>query len=569
MPENNSENENSAEEIISPEEISAAKEVLQSMVKTSKAFKMYLPNNPLHQKFFQDLKSNAASFLNDYGELKIDVGQFDLHYEGYTVYENQDIKDSLAFKFYSDGITSLIFREGIEDNEFKDFLNIIGAEFQDDIDDDIVTRLWTSNLPHISYTLADEFLESDSDNIGARATTEEAHEKGVRSAYTTEVEPSKPVSQPMIVPQNVLTLTEKEIESLKTSKELEEERKPVEEVTYILCSILSAEKDTALFSEFSQIMATLTRDIIFLGEINYAIGLIKFLNKLSSNESFPAKHKEILTKDMGAVINDEISEHLQVAINNDKITPEDLKAMILITGKGAIPPICKLLGALEKKEFRKVTMDSLIEIGKESMEAFLPSLKDKRWFLVRNIIIILKKIGDASAIEHIGRLATHSSQKVKSEVLLYLKDISHEKAWEYIFKFLGDDNISIRIRALKILSNTNCTEALEPMISSIKSENFEDMDISERMALFEAVGGIGSDDVVPLFKEILAKKYWFNKTKERDSVVCAVSGLKKVNSASALMALEEASGTKKGEVKTIITKAMQAMQPGKTPASPN
>ena len=568
MPENNSENENSAEEIISPEEISAAKEVLQSMVKTSKAFKMYLPNNPLHQKFFQDLKTNAATFLGDHGELRIDVGQFDLHYEGYAVYENQDIKDSLAFKFYSDGITSLIFREGIEDSELKDFLNIIGTELQDEIDDDIVTRFWTSDLPHISYTLADEFLESDADNIGTRATTEEAQGKGVRSAYTTEVEPSEPIPKPIIVPQNVLSLSEKEIDSLKASRELEEKRKPVEEVTYILYSILSVEKDTALFSEFSKIMATLTRDIIFLGEINYAIGLIKFLNKLSMNESFPAKHKEILTSDMSSVINDEISQNLQVAINDDKITPEGLKAMILITGKGAIAPICKLLGAVDKKEFRKVIMDSLIEIGKDSMEAFLPFLKDNRWFLVRNIIIILKKIGNVSCIEHIGRLVTHSSAKVKNEVLMYLKDISHEKAGEYIFRFLGDDDIAIRIRSLKALAETNCTEALEPMISSIKSEHFEDMDISERMALFEAIGGIGSDEVVPIFKEILTKKYWFNKTKERDSVVCAVSGLKKVNTASALMALEEASGAKKGEIKTIITKAMQAIKPG-TPASQN
>ena len=89
------------------------------------------------------------------------------------------------------------------------------------------------------------------------------------------------------------------------------------------------------------------------------------------------------------------------------------------------------------------------------------------------------------------------------------------------------------------------------------------------MALFEAIGGIGSDDVVPLFKEILAKKYWFNKTKERDSVVCAVSGLKKVNTASALMALKEGSNTKKGEVKTIITNAMQTIKPGKEATSPN
>lgn len=569
MSDNGSKKGNSGAETISQEEIAAAREVIQSIVKTSKAFKMYLPNNPLHQKFFQDLTGSISGFLNEYGELRLHVGQFDLHYEGSAVYENQDIKDSLAFKLYSDGITSLMFSEGIEDGEIRNFIDIIGGETKDEIDDDIVTRLWTSDLPHIFYTLADEFLESDADHIGTRSVTEESQKKSVRHAYSTEVESPEPIPKPMIVPQNLLALSEKEIESLKSSREFEEKRKPVEEVTYILYSILSVEKDTGLFSEFSEIMANLTRDIIFLGEIKYAIGLIKFLNKLTTNETLPAEHRRILAKDMGAVINDAIAENLQKAVADEKITPEGLKEMILFTGKGAIAPICKILGAIEQKEFRKVIMDSLIEIGKDSVETFLPFLSDSRWYLVRNVIIILNKIGDIRAAAHIGRLASHISPRVKHEALIYLKDSLHEKAGEYVFKFLGDNDIAIRIRALKILAETDCAEALEPMIASARSEHFEGMDIAERMALFEAIGGIGADTATPFFREILMKKYWFNKTKERDAVVCAVAGLKKINTPSALAALEEANAFKKGEIKMIVEKAIQAIQPVKSPASPN
>ena len=557
MSENNTENNTSGEISVEKlEEINTAKEVIQSMIKTSKAFNMYLPNNPLHQKFFQDLKIYANNFLKKYGALKIDVLQFKLLYDGKSIYENNQIKDSLAFKFFSDGITSLTFNEGVEEHELYAFVDIIGPSIQDDIDDDVVTKLWSSDLPHIEYTLAEKFLESDSEDIGASDISDEAQHTSIEKAYS-EVKPNETLPQPMMIQHSILSLTEKELEILEVAKMLEEKRKPVEEVTYILYSIMSVEKDTKLFTEFSNIMASLTKDIILMGEINYAVGLIKFLHKLSQNDTFPENHKKILIRKMRNIITDDILENLKKAISDEEITPEGLKEMIVVSGKGALAPLCNLLGDINKKEFRRVIMDALVELGQGSTEVFIPFLTDKRWFLVRNIIIILKKIGDSSVLDHIGKLYKHEELKVKNEILQYLKEAQDIKAGKYIYKFLGDENLSIRIKALKILSNTNCTDALEPMISSIESENFKEMEVSEKMALFEAIGGIGADEVIDLFKKVLLKRYWFNKSKERDSVVCAVSGLKKVNTAKAFEVLEKAHSVKKGELKEIIANAIQ------------
>jgi len=150
MAENAAEQKDAPEQIeVSKEEVSSASDVLLSIVKTSKAFKMYLANNPLLHRFLDDLKANMTGHLQKYEELKLDIDQFELKYKGKGVYENRDPKDSLAFKMYSDGIRSLIFSEGIEEREITEFLEILGKDRPSDVDDDIVRN----QLPGIHKSL--------------------------------------------------------------------------------------------------------------------------------------------------------------------------------------------------------------------------------------------------------------------------------------------------------------------------------------------------------------------------------------------------------------------------------
>src|SRR4030066_265750 len=122
---------------VSKEEVASAAEVMLSVVKTSKAFRMYLANNPLLHRFLDDLMARLTSHIGKYGELKLDIDQFELKCKGKTVYESRDPKESLAFKMYSDGIRSLIFSEGIEGKEVTDFLEIIGKDRPSEVDDEI------------------------------------------------------------------------------------------------------------------------------------------------------------------------------------------------------------------------------------------------------------------------------------------------------------------------------------------------------------------------------------------------------------------------------------------------
>lgn len=542
---------------VGKEELTLAAEVMQCIVKTSKGFRMYLPNNPLLVRFIDELKSKMGRHLSIHGEFKLDVDQFELKYRGKPVYENRDPKESFAFKMYSDGIRFLIFSEGVEEYELCEFLDIVGKDRPSDTDDDIVTLLWEKNLPHLTYVLADDFLEFDSSG-GGSATPVSQQEKiaGIYGSISTSPAPPSP----LLIPQKILTLTDEETEWLKKAREAEEKRKPLDEVVQIITSILMGEKDPELLGEFLEILAKLTENLANSGEIKYTFGLVRFLGNLARNGNTSPAYRGMIVRAMGTIFSERTIKALARTIDaTDVITPEELLEFLHLFGRHSIGRICELLGLVEKMKMRKVIIQALIEMGKETSESFIPFLSDPRWFLSRNIIFILTRIGASAALDQVLGLISHKEPRVRREVLNYLERIPDAKAKTYILKFLRDESSAIRIRALQVLAHSGCAFALKPIAAIAASDQFAEKEMAEKKAVFEAMGELGSDQMIPLFREMLMKKYWFNKSKEKESALCAVAGLMRVRGEAAVRLLEEASAVKGDEVRKIILQAVEAM----------
>ncbi|MBI4745595.1 MAG: HEAT repeat domain-containing protein, partial [Deltaproteobacteria bacterium] len=295
-------------------------------------------------------------------------------------------------------------------------------------------------------------------------------------------------------------------------------------------------------------------------EIVYAVTLISFLRELSRDEKLSPDHKERLIKALEGTVSGDIIKDLEGIVDTtDKIKPENLKDLILLFGKAAIRQICDLLGIVQKMEMRKVIIDALVEIGKDCPETFYPFLGDNRWYLVRNSLHILRRISDPGSVEPVSKLIYHKEPRIRKEVLLYLEGALDPKAMAYILKFLQDDVAALRIYALKILARSGFKGAVKPVLDIAASKEFGYRDISEKKAIFEALGELGSDELIPMFEEMIMKSYWFNKAKEKESVMLAASALRKVKTDAAVKVLEDAGKVKKKEIKTIITQALRSI----------
>jgi HEAT repeat protein len=543
---------------VSKEELALATDVMLAIVKTSKGFRMYLPNNPLLVRFVEDFKSKIEKYLSLYGDFRLEIDQFELKCRGKTIYENNEPKESMAFKMHSDGIRYLIFSEGVEEYELCEILEIIGKDRPNDVDDDIVTLLWEKNLPHLTYILTEDFLEFDTAQDGPR--TPKSQQEKIRGIYNSISSSPAPPVTPLLVPRNIMILTEEEMEFLRKTRVAEEVRKPLDEVVQILTSILVGEKDPESFSDFLSITAKLTDDLANGGEIIYALGLVRFLGNLAKSDNIHPSNRAGIESALVGILSERTMKVLVRTLDDtDRITPEELLELLHLFGRPSLVRICGMLALVDKMKMRKVIIQVLIDMGRDAPEVFYPYLADQRWFVVRNMLFILTKIGNPAALDHVVQLISHKEPAVRREVFNFLEKFPDGKAKNYLLKFLRDESSAIRIRALQVLASTRSAIALKPIIAIAASEQFVEKDLAEKKMVYEAIGTLGSDQMIPLFREMLMKKYWFNKAKEKELVVCAVSGLIKVQSAAAVKLLEEAHSAKGDELRGIITEALEAI----------
>ncbi len=110
----------------------------------------------------------------------------------------------------------------------------------------------------------------------------------------------------------------------------------------------------------------------------------------------------------------------------------------------SIPPFISLLGELESIHGRKIVIDILINLGKHDIQAIAKGLQDNRWFVVRNIIYILRHIGDKKAVEYLLATAKHTDERVRKEAIKTLGDLKNPLALQILRDCLDDAEPSIR-----------------------------------------------------------------------------------------------------------------------------
>lgn len=540
-------------------ELSSATHVMLAMVKTAKGLRIYLPNNPVLIKFAEELNGKLAAHMARYGDFKLDIETFAMWYKGTVVYQNQDPKESMAFRMHADGIRALIFGQELAEPELSAFLEIIVSERPNHNDDDLVTQLWEMNLPHIEYLLEDDFIDVNSleDDGSLRASQQGALSEIFR------VLAASPLPAPRMVPKHLLMLTGEEATWLGKAKQADARINPLDEVINILSAILAGVKDPDLFKDFNEIVANLAVNMFLAGEIGHALRLVRFLNQLITLGSIPPEHRQLIASSLTGILTERTLQVLRETIDGgETVSHEELKELLLIFGLPSLRAICELLGRVEKLKMRKVIVDVMIGLGRDNPEVFAPYLSDPRWYLVRNVVLVLSLLGTPVALRMIVGVISHKEARIRKEVLSFLERSPDPKAKTYLLKFLKDESRSLRVKALQILARERLTFALKPILALSAADDFKSKDLAEKKAVYEALGELGSEQMIPLFRDVLLKRHWFKRTIQKDSVVCAVAGLLKVRTAAALAVLEEARNLGNVEIQEMVTQAIEAMAAG-------
>src|SRR4030043_614219 len=284
------------EGVESDEEFILARDLTSALVKAIKAFRFYPSDNPSLKGFRDQLVKRFQFFLNKYQSFVIQVGEYDLSFKDRIIYENKDVKTSLAFLLYKDGLREVRFMKGLEEWEVQGIIDVIKqSDTINQLEDDVVTLMWEKDFEHISYLATDEFLEETPvvipDNVDqfrknlvfkplAHHVEVELAEEGSEEGADLDEILSKLIEEPapFVSDRSVYFLTSEELERLK--KDVEAELDPIFVFTVmdILFEILALEKEPDPYQDAVNGLIKVLDAFLTFGEFSKATGLLNRVN---------------------------------------------------------------------------------------------------------------------------------------------------------------------------------------------------------------------------------------------------------------------------------------------------
>ena len=561
-----------------------ASEVLQSLSKAMKALKLYPDTSPIKQKFISDLKDKFSTFLEEYGDLILNVRQSELLYLGDVVYSQPAREESIAFRLYGDGIKEIIFSEGLDEREILDFIDVVKVDYTGETaDDDIVTRLWEKEFKNIRHTVVEEGGEGEAvagqPQPPAEGTlSKPASGEALKMAYMAEAEKdvtkggtlNQPAGVELEIEQiygrpfsEIFTLTPEEIEKVQQEMDSEEGIDLISELLDILFHILQIEKELDSYTEIIKNIEKALKSMVLAGDYSRVIPIMTTLKTLSKAENnFSQAHAEEAQRAIDALGDEEFLNQLTHSLNVNKIDETDALASFLsMLDKKAIIPMAGMMGTLEQMKTRRLVCDALAILAKDRIEPLLEKLYDSNWFVVRNIVYIMGKIRDPRVVSCLKRIKNHSEPRVRKEIVHTLTEIKSDESTELLLAFLNDNNDTVRVAALRNLITLNYQKAIPVILNIISAESFDAKDVFEKKEFFDALGKLGSKEILPYLKGLLMKRpRLFGKSKIEELRVYATLALKRMNIPEAIEIMQEGASSPDKNVKKICEDALKDME---------
>ena len=518
------------------EDVKKVKDIVQSFVKSKKIVRMYPNNNPIYLNTLEDDYSKLKDFFYYKDDLVLYIKQNEILYDSEQVYFNPDKDDNLALFFFKDGLREITFKKGLLHEELEDFLKIISLDFSwEALDDDVVTLFWEKDFQNIHYVV-DESVLADEEDYEAKAVSQVKEKEGedLLKAYEDALRTEEGVQDVTIVP-----LTDKDLQLLVTELDKNSLDK-IDKVIEILFEMF-------YLSEGRQDVEDLVS--FFLNAVEYSIGrgnillvtnTLSRLQGMAQDKGVPEEVRRCARRVLMMASGDAIISLLgEVLDSGQEIEENVIEDFVKYLDKTAIAPFMKILGELQSIHARKIVIDALIHLGTKDITALSKGLSDSRWYVVRNIIYILRKIGDKRAVDYLLKTIKHGDIRVKKEVIRALGELGGGGVLQALRECLDDPDIQVRIASLKALGTMGSEAAKRIVMNRISDKNFKDKEFDEKKEVFEVLARWKDNEVINFLAAILKKKTFLGRTKNYENRACAAYALGLVGNASALPLLNK------------------------------
>jgi len=548
------------------DKINIARNYFKAILKAKKMLQIYPSNNIIYRSALKEAYTIATQYLNHYGDLTCRIKPSEIQLESETVYESTGKTDNLALFFFKEGISDIAFKEGLPETELEELLRLLGVDYErEDTLSDFLSAVWEHGFEYIKFTI-DELVFSEGGGSGdglpgegtlpLQLSSMDGQSEGAGTLFLSGVQEQGDVmteggiagdgtaagirqddnvlrayndalAGDEVVMPSIGELTPEERELLVA----EMNRDPAEKSDQLIQILLTLLMESRNAVEAEKIAKSI-EDVIFFSirknELSPALITLGWIRQVKSDGEDRAEIREQLDHMLSFCGSPQVMEILGHMLDTSKEINEGLlQEYASHLGGESADAFIALLEHLQSIHARRIVNNILILLGKDNIKALSDRLKDPTWYVVRNMVYVLRNIGNSSLLEDILSVARHEHPRVRLEVVKALNDFKSVRALEALRDYFDDFDATVRLSAIAVIGNMAKDNtgarlyARDVLIGKIRSKGFEERDFREKKSFHETLAMFHDKDADAFMLETLKKKSLFGGKKLAESKACA------------------------------------------------
>ena len=166
-------------------------------------------------------------------------------------------------------------------------------------------------------------------------------------------------------------------------------------------------------------------------------------------------------------------------------------------GKAAARGVLLALAEEKDKSRRRRILDLLVSLGPRIAAPATELLADERWYVVRNMIVLLHKVGERSALPEVRRCAAHLDLRVRLEAIKWLLAYDPEVPGDLLEQAINDPDPKLAEAAVALAGSYGIKEAVGPLLAIVGGLDLMGKRRSLRVKALKALGDLGDPGVLP------------------------------------------------------------------------
>ena len=540
-------------------------ELIAVMVKALRAFQMYLPNNPIYQRAIQNVKTCFTPIWAATDQLVLKVVESEFVWEDQVVYRQLNKNESLAWSLFKDGMRVLTFRRGAEEEEVARLLTTINqARFlAHDAGDDLPTLLWAHEFQLIEYRFIDFF---SGEGVGAvpqaSAGIQDGHSPAERKAMIAEEAPPKPKGVVEIddFDSTLYFLDEAEISHLARELEEEYQRDVRGSALNVLFDQTELNPDGAVRDEILRILEQLFPNLLNARDFRSAASVLRESKLLRERvKDLRPDHTQRLDGFVAKLSEPAIVGQLLQSLDEASNLGVDTHAAEVLNQlrASALEPLVGWLPNLSSEPLRTMlegVVDRLAHAYPAEVQRIL-KIPDSP--ALTGMVELCGRLGLNAAVPGLAETMSHPDPAVRMAVIQALGQLGTPGALTVVDKAIDDPDRGVRLAAVRAAGSRGYKGALRRVEAVVLGKSHKGIDLTEKMAFFEAYGAIAGVNALKPLTAILLERGLLKMKEPPDTRACAAMALGRIKSAEARDVLQRAMDDKELVVRNAVSRALR------------